>query len=138
MRRWILLALASFWLWPSSGAAVERDDFLIVDAQDVVDVCTVPESDALYAASIAFCHGYLVGAYQYHLAIFGHGKSHPVVCLPEPVPTRTQAVEKFIAWLKANPQYLKDKAPDAITRYLVETYPCKAPEKPAQTGGKKK
>lgn len=138
MRTWIRLAMASLWLWSSTAVAVEREDFLIVDAQDVVDVCTVPESDALYPASIAFCHGYLVGAYQYHLAIFGHGKSKPVVCFPEPVPTRTQAVEQFITWLKANPAYLKEKAPDAITRYLVETYPCKAPEKPAKTGGETK
>lgn len=138
MRKWLLLVIASAWLWPSLAAAVERDDFLIVDAQDVVDVCTVPETDPLYAASTAFCHGYLVGAYQYHVAIFGHGKSHPVVCFAEPVPTRTQAIEQFIAWLKANPAYLKEKAPDAITRYLVETYPCKAPDKPTKTGGKKK
>lgn len=138
MRKWILLAVASLWLWPSQAGAVAREDFLIVDAQDVVDVCTVPESDTLYAASVAFCHGYLVGAYQYHVAIFGHGKSHPVVCFPDPAPTRTQAVEQFIAWLKANPAYLKDKAPDAITRYLVETYPCKAPAKPEKTGGAKK
>ena len=138
MRKWILLALASALLWPSAAAAVARDDFLIVDAQDVVDVCTVPDTDPLYAASVAFCHGYLVGAYQYHVAIFGHGKSHPVVCFPEPAPTRTQAVEEFITWLKANPSYLKHKAPDAMTRYLVETYPCKAPEKAAKSGGKKK
>lgn len=138
MRNWLLLAIASACLSASPAAAVERDDFLIVDAQDVVDVCTVPESDPLYGASIAFCHGYLVGAYQYHVAIFGHGKSHPVVCFNEPVPTRTEAVERFVAWLKANPAYLKDKAPDAITRYLVETYPCKAPEKAAKSGGKKK
>ena len=46
--------------------------------------------------------------------------------------------QRFVAWLKANPAYLKDKAPDAITRYLVETYPCKAPEKAAKSGGKKK
>jgi hypothetical protein len=138
MRKWILLAIASAWLWPSSAAAVDRDDFLIVDAQDVIDVCTVPETDPLYAASTAFCHGYLVGAYQYHVAIFGHGKSRPVVCFPEPPPTRLQAIDQFIAWLKAHPEYAKEKAPDVITRYLVESWPCSAPAKDAKTGGKKK
>ena len=138
MHRWILLAIASLWLWTAPAAAVERDDFLIVDAQDVVDVCSVPESDPLYAASLAFCHGYLVGAYQYHVAIFGHGKSHPVVCFQDPAPTRTQAIDQFLAWLKANPAQLKEKAPDAVTRFLVETWPCKAPQKSAQSGGKKK
>ena len=138
MRRWMLLAVASLWLWPSPGAAVQRDDFLIVDAQDVVDVCTVPESDPMYAASVAFCHGYLVGSYQYHVAIFGHGTSQPVVCFPDPAPSRTQAIDQFLAWLKANPVYLKDKAPDAITRFFVETWPCKAAEKSSATGGAKR
>jgi hypothetical protein len=140
MRKWILLAIAiaSAWLWPSPAVAVERDDFLIVDAQDVIDVCTVPETEPLYAASTAFCHGYLVGAYQYHLAIFGHGKSRHVVCFPEPPPTRVQAIEQFITWLKAHPEYAKEKAPDVITRYLVETWPCSAPAKGAKNGGKKK
>lgn len=138
MRRWILLAVASLWLWPSPGAAVQREDFLIENAQDVVDVCSVPETDPMYAASIAFCHGYLVGAYQYHVAIFGQGKSRPVVCFPEPAPTRTQAIDQFLAWLKANPSHLTDEAPDAITRFLVETWPCKADDKAAQSGGAKK
>lgn len=137
MRRWTLLAIASLWLWPSAAAAVDREDFLIVDTQDVVDVCTVPESDPLYTASIAFCHGYLVGAYQYHVAMFGHGKSKSVVCLPEPPPSRTQAVDQFISWVKADPARAKDKPADALTQFLVETWPCSASAKTGKTGAKK-
>ena len=137
MRTWLLIAVASTCLWPRGVAAVERNDFLIVDAQDVIDVCSVPESDPMHVASTAFCHGYLVGAYQYHVAIFGQGKSRPVVCFPDPAPTRTQAIEQFIGWLKANPAYAAEKAPDAITRFLVETWPCKAPTNTEKTGGKR-
>jgi len=128
MRMVLLLLAASLWLWPSSASAVATEDFLIVDTQDVVDVCTVAESDPLYTASIAFCHGYLVGAYQYHLALFGAGKSKPVVCFPDPPPTRTQAVERFIAWVKADPARAKDRPADALTRYLIESFPCDTKE----------
>lgn len=124
MRKGLLLVIASLWLAPSVAHAVATEDFLIVDTQDVVDVCTVPESDPMYTASIAFCHGYLVGAYQYHVALFGAGKSKRVVCFPEPPPTRTQAVERFIAWVKADPARAKEKPADALTRYLVESFPC--------------
>lgn len=137
MRTWILLAMASACLWPDAAIAVHRDDFLIVDAQDVIDVCSVPESDPMHAASIAFCHGYLVGAYQYHVAIFGHGKSSPVVCFPDPPPTRTQAIEQFVTWLKASPAHAAEKAPDAITRFLVETWPCKTSATTDEMGGKR-
>ena len=125
MGRWMsLLAGLGLWLGVVPAGAVTTDDFLIVDTQDVVDVCTVPESDPMYAASIAFCHGYLVGAYQYHVALFGAGKSKPVVCLPDPPPTRTQAVERFIAWVKADPARAKQRPADALTQYLVESFPC--------------
>lgn len=124
MRRWIFLLAASAALWSSPSFGVTRDDFLIVDTQDVVDVCTVPESDPMYTASIAFCHGYLVGAYQYHAAMFGQGKSKPVVCFPEPTPTRTQAIDQFVAWVKANPAVAKEKPADALTKFLVESWPC--------------
>lgn len=126
MRKALLLLAASLCLAPSRASAVATEDFLIVDTQDVVDVCTVPESDPMYTASIAFCHGYLVGAYQYHLALFGAGKSKPVVCLPDPPPTRVQAVERFIAWVKADPARAKGKPADELTRYLVESFPCDA------------
>jgi hypothetical protein len=89
----------------------------------------------MYAASIAFCHGYLVGAYQYHVALFGVGKSHSVVCLTEPRPTRTQAIERFIAWVKAHPEYGTEKPAESLTKFLVETYPC---PKPAPVKTKKK
>lgn len=134
MGKLVWLLAASFWLWPASARAVETEDFLIADTQDVVDVCTVPESDPMYTAAIAFCHGYLVGAYQYHVALFGAGKSKPVVCFPDPPPTRSHAVERFIAWVKADPARAKEKPADALTRYLVENFPCdqKAGQKAGQ------
>lgn len=125
MRGWrTLLAAVGLWLWTVPAGAVTTEDFLIVDTQDVVDVCDVAESDPMYTASIAFCHGYLVGAYQYHTALFGTGKSKPVVCFPDPPPTRTQAVERFIAWVKADPARGKERPADALTQYLVESFPC--------------
>lgn len=137
MRRWLSLAVLSLVLGPLPGLAVERDDFLIADTQDVVDVCTVPESDPLYTAAISFCHGYLLGAYQYHVALFGHGTSKPVVCLPDPPPTRTQAVDRFVAWVKANPSYAKEKPADSLTKFLVETWPCPKPATDGKTGAKR-
>jgi len=124
MRRLGVLIAATAWLWSTSAHAVSTDDFLIVDLQDVIDVCTTPESDPMYAPAIAFCHGYLVGAYQYHVALHAGPKAKPIVCLPDPPPTRVQAVDQFITWAKAHPEYAKDKGVDALVKFLVEKWPC--------------
>jgi hypothetical protein len=122
----VMLLALGLCLRPTGARAVTTEDFLIADTQDVVDVCTTPASDPMYAAAIGFCHGYLVGAYQYHAALFGAGKSKPVVCFPDPPPTRTQAIDRFIAWVKADPARGKERPADALTQYLVESFPCAA------------
>jgi hypothetical protein len=122
--RVLALLVLGLGLQPGDARAVATEDFLVADTQDVVDICTTSESDPLYTAAIAFCHGYLVGAYQYHAALFGAGKSKPVVCFPDPPPTRTQAVDRFIAWVKVDPARGKERPADALTQYLVESFPC--------------
>jgi len=124
MRRLALIVAATAWLWSPPALAVSTEDFLIVDTQDAIDICTTPESDPMYAPAIAFCHGYLVGAYQYHVALHAGPKAKPVVCLPDPPPTRVQAIEQFIAWAKAHPQYAKDRAVESLVKFLTEKYPC--------------
>jgi hypothetical protein len=119
----VLVTLAAC-LWPASSFAVTSEDFIVADTHDLVDVCSTPESDPLYAAAMGFCEGYLLGAYQYHVALFGVGKSHSVVCLSEPQPTRTQAIERFIAWVKGHPEYGKEKPAETLTKFLIETWPC--------------
>jgi hypothetical protein len=121
-----LLVAATAWLWlcSSSALAVSTEDFIIANTQDVIDVCTTSESDPMYVAAIAFCHGYLVGAYQYHVALYSGPKAKPIVCLPQPTPTRVQAIDRFIAWAKAHPEYANEKPVEALVKFLVESYPC--------------
>lgn len=125
MRRVSLLLIAAAWLAAASpAAAVTREDFLVPTTQDLIDVCTTPESDPLYAPAIAFCHGYLVGAYHYHVALHSGPDAKPVVCPPQPTPTRVQAVDQFVAWAKAHPQYADERPVEALVKFLTDTWPC--------------
>jgi len=124
MRRVLLLLAAAAALNSSSALAVSREDFIVANTQDVIDICTTPESDPMYVAAVAFCQGYLVGAYQYHTALHSGPKAKPVICLPQPTPTRTQAIDRFITWAKAHPEYANERGVEALTKFLVETYPC--------------
>ncbi|MEW6273491.1 MAG: Rap1a/Tai family immunity protein [Thermodesulfobacteriota bacterium] len=124
MRRLSLLVAASAWLWGGAALAVTTEDFIIANTQDVIDVCTTPESDPMYGPAMGFCQGYLVGAYQYHAALHSGPKARPIVCLPQPTPTRSQAIDRFIVWAKAHPEYANEKPVEALVKFLVETYPC--------------
>ena len=127
MRRFLTAAAVATVLGTAGiVVAATPDDFLIKDAQDVVDVCTVPESDPMYGPSIGFCHGYIVGAIQYHYALHSrHPEKKSPFCLPEPRPSRTQGIAGFVAWVRANPKYQTEPAVEALVKYLVETYPCR-------------
>jgi hypothetical protein len=108
-----------------AGAAATEDDFYIKSAQDLVDVCSTPEDSPLNDAADHFCHGFLVGAWQYHQAQANGPKGVRLVCPPDPPPTRDQAIAGFLTWSSANTQYLSEPAVESLFRYLITTYPCK-------------
>jgi hypothetical protein len=128
MRHWLppcfLLAAAIALSPATAGAALTEDDFFIKNAQDLVDVCSSPESDALNDAADHFCHGFVSGAWQYHEAQANGPDGLRLVCPPDPPPTRNEAIVGFVAWAGAHPQYMADPAVEALFRYLIEKSPC--------------
>jgi hypothetical protein len=112
-------------LWPLAGEAVTQDNFLVRTSRDLVELCTAPPSDPLHQAAIHFCHGYLVGAFQYHVSVSPTSGPDALFCLPNPPPSRNDAIAAFIAWAKANPQYMNERPTDTEFRWLATTYPCR-------------
>jgi Ssp1 endopeptidase immunity protein Rap1a len=125
MRYRIFYALLVLCLWSRPSLAVTQDTFLIRYTQDLIELCSAPESDPLYAEAISFCHGYLIGAYHYQVALQANPKEKPLFCLPNPAPTRQQGIQMFISWAKQNQQYMGEKAVDTIARFLSTQWPCK-------------
>src|SRR5215471_7688560 len=119
---YVLLVLC---LWSRPSLAVTQDTFLIRYTQDLIELCSAPESDPLYEEAISFCHGYLLGAYHYQVALQADPKEKPLFCLPNPAPTRQQGIQMFISWTKQNSQYMGEKAVDTIARFLSTQWPCK-------------
>jgi Ssp1 endopeptidase immunity protein Rap1a len=125
MRYRMFYALLVLCLWSRPSLAVTQDTFLIRYTQDLIELCSAPESDPLYAEAISFCHGYLIGAYHYQVALQADPKEKPLFCLPNPAPTRQQGIQMFISWAKQNQQYMGEKAVDTIARFLSTQWPCK-------------
>jgi len=114
----------------AADAALSEDDFYVRSAQDLVELCSSPESDPLNDAADHFCHGFLSGAWQYHQALANGPDGRRLVCPPDPPPTRNEVVRGFVAWSSEHAEYLGDSAVDTLFRYLVEIAPC--PEGGAQ------
>ena len=109
----------------TSAQAVQRDDFVIKTAEDVVDVCSTTASDPLHTAAANFCQGYLVGLYQTLEALKAKSKK-PLFCPPTPPPTRDNAIAELMTWAKAHPEYKDENPVNFVVKFLTDKWPCPA------------
>ena len=124
-RKTIILLIAVLFLLPGFSGAVTEKDFEAETTEAFVNLCTVSADDPLYHQAVNFCHGYLVGAYHYHEAVSSGPKGKRLVCMPDPMPFRNDAIDKFIEWAKAHPQHWGETPVETEFRFLMEKWPCK-------------
>jgi len=67
---------------------------------------------------------YLVGAYKYYEAAHSGPKALKMVCLPDPQPSRDEAIQMFMKWAKAHPQHMQESPVETEFRFLMEKWPC--------------
>ncbi len=120
-----LLAMIAFLLAGPAAAGVTEKDFEAHTAQQFINLCTASPDDPYYQQAIHFCHGYFEGAYQYYEAMTSGPKGIKFVCLPDPMPTRNYAIDRFIEWAQSNPQHMNERPVEAEFRFLMEMWPCK-------------
>jgi Rap1a immunity proteins len=125
MRRKSLVLALAVTLGPLLSEAVTRDNFLLRNTQDWVELCSVTDKDPLRDAAIGFCHGYGVGAFHYYLAQHAGPESKPFVCLPDPPPSRHEGLQMFLAWARQNPQTMSEPAVESLFKFLTAKWPCK-------------
>jgi len=126
MKSKVLLMLVSALLFsPGWAGAVSEKDFEAQTTQELLNLCTAAPGDPLYQQAVNFCSGYLVGAYKYYEAAHCGPNAPKLVCLPNPPPSRNNAIAMFIEWVKAHPQYWKESPVETEFRFLNEKWPCK-------------
>ena len=119
-----LLFTITFMLASVAGAAT-TEDFKVQTARALLDLCTTAPDSPIYKEAVHFCHGFLVGAIAYHLAENAGPEGKPLVCFPDPAPSRTEGIAMFVDWLKAHPEFMDEKPVEAEFRFLTEKWPCK-------------
>lgn len=135
MIRWTRIGILGMALWSAVLIApqslyADSNSFTIADlklqsAGQLVDVCSIDATNEDYVPALAFCYGFFEGAIRYAEAVNGPEVHKNLVCPPAGA-TRLQAVEAFVAYIKANPQYASEPPVDAIYRALMPRWPCPA------------
>ena len=123
--RWMVTVVVCTLLLPGLAGAVDEKDFLVDTTRNLINLCTAPEDDPLHKEAVNFCVGFLVGAYHYYVASISGPGTTPLVCPPDPPPSREEVGAMFLDWVKKHPQYLDEEAVETWFRFLVEKYPCK-------------
>jgi len=121
----IILLFIIVFLVPGLAGAASEKDFEVQSTENILNLCTTTPDDPLYHQAINFCHGFLVGAYRYYEAAGSGPAGLKLVCLPDPPASRNDIFAMFVEWVKAHPQYLKEKAVETEFRFLMENWPCK-------------
>jgi hypothetical protein len=129
MTHWKRVGILSVVLLIAPGVLFAASDgFTLQDAKletagALVDACSVEPGHGQYDVARAFCYGFFEGAIRFDEAISG-GKNHrDLVCAPAGT-TRLEAVEVFVSYMKANPQYMSEGPIDALYRALMPRWPC--------------
>lgn len=99
------------------------DHYRARTAGELVKACSTPAGQSDSATALAFCHGFLAGAYGYFEASVP--AADRFVCLPNPSPTRSQVASGFVTWMKSRQNLAGDNAVDVLFRYAAEAFPCK-------------
>jgi hypothetical protein len=105
-------------------ASSSETAFLVTTTGDLVRLCKAEPTDPTGIAALHFCHGFAVGAYQYHQVAAAAENKPPLFCEPTPRPTRNEAVAGFVAWAQQSPKAMETPPVEGIFRYLAQRYPC--------------
>ncbi|MEA2093359.1 MAG: Rap1a/Tai family immunity protein [Pseudomonadota bacterium] len=117
------LVSGQLWAQTKLSDGYTLEDFDLRTAADLVDICTLDQSHPDHVAARAFCYGFFEGGAHYDNAISTSPTYNKIVCNP-PEATRTEAVEVFVTYVRANPQYASKAPIDTIFRALVVKWPC--------------
>jgi hypothetical protein len=125
--------LATLGLAAPVRAQVSEQTFTGGRTSDLAALCSADPTSYITAEARAWCHGFIVGAGQYHQALAAADPARErLFCFPDASPTLDQVRTSFVNWAQANPQYGGEKAIDGLMRFAVSAWPCPASATPSR------
>ena len=115
-------------------AQVTEQTFRGGRTSDLARLCAAQGGGEPDVAARAWCHGFIIGAGQYHNSLAAADPTRErMFCLPAETPTLDQVRTDFVGWAAANPQYADEKAVDGLMRFAAARWPCPAAAAPTRS-----
>jgi len=111
-------------LAPSAPYAATEANFAVRTTGDLVELCTATPESAISTAAANFCEGFAEGAVAVEIQDMAGVRGPKLFCLPNPPPTRNEALREFVNWARSSPDRLAQSSSDGLFRFLSERYPC--------------
>jgi hypothetical protein len=107
-----------------AGHAATEANFGAGTTGDLVELCAAPPDSALGTAAVNFCEGFAQGAVSVEMQNLAAFRGAKLFCMPNPAPSRNEALGEFVRWARASPDRLAQPPADGLFRFLGERYPC--------------
>src|SRR5215831_19652091 len=117
-------AAALAFLAPFPAYAATEANFGARTTADLVELCTATPDNAIGTAAVNFCEGFAQGAVLVEMQNMAGFRGPKLFCMPNPPPSRNQALSEFVNWARASPDRLAQSSTDGLFRFLIERYPC--------------
>ena len=109
---------------PAGGNAATEANFAAKTTGDIVALCDPQSQSAIDNAGINFCDGFAQGAVLVEQEHEAGPHSRKFFCLPDPAPSRDEAIGEFVKWAHASPDRMSMPSVDGLITFLGERYPC--------------
>jgi Rap1a immunity proteins len=120
---WIAVATLAL-LLPSAADAATEANFDAKTTGDLVALCSAAPDNGVGTAALNFCEGYIQGAVTVEMLNMAGFRGSKLFCLPNPPPSRLQAISGFVNWARTAPDRMAQSATDGLFRFISEQYPC--------------
>jgi hypothetical protein len=118
----MLVALVT--LAPCGSRAATESNFDAKTTADIVALCDPLSNTTMDIAGINFCQGFAEGAVLVEQQHEASPHARRFFCLPDPAPSRNDAIAGFVKWAKASPDRMSMGAVDGLMTFLGDAYPC--------------
>ena len=109
---------------PCAPHAATEGHFGARTTSDLVELCTARPDGSIGTAAVNFCEGFALGAVLVEMQNQAAFRGPKLFCLPNPPPSRDQALSEFVDWARASPDRLALSSTDGLFQFLGERYPC--------------
>ena len=118
------VAIGTVFFIPGATHAATEANFGPVTTADLVALCTAAPDGPLGTAAVNFCEGFAQGAVLVEMQNMAAFRGPKLFCMPNPPPSRDQALSEFVNWARAAPDRMSSSSTDGLFRFLIERYPC--------------